>query len=267
MTVFRDKNILITGGASGIGLLVAHRVKAHGAKNILLWDINEEALEKAKSEVGEGAHTQVVDVRNLARMKEAHAEFKKDHGGIDILFNNAGVVVGKKFIDHSHEDIDFTMGINSTALMHLGLLCLKDMKEKGQGHLVNLASAAGMVSNPGMSVYCASKWAVIGWSDSLRLELEATYPQIKVTTVCPYYISTGMFDGVNSPILPILKPDFVVKKILKAVQKNMIFVRMPFLINLLPLIKGIMPVRVFDFVAGRIFGIYKGMETFKGRKP
>ncbi|MDA1382144.1 SDR family NAD(P)-dependent oxidoreductase [Plesiomonas shigelloides subsp. oncorhynchi] len=95
-----------------------------------------------------------------------------------------------------------TLAINTNALMHICREFLPGMLEKGEGRIVNIASAAGMVSNPKMSVYCGSKWAVIGWSDSVRLELEmAGYRNIKVTTVTLSYIDTGMFAGVKAPLL------------------------------------------------------------------
>ena len=182
------------------------------------------------------------------------------------MINNAGVVVGKYFHEHTHADIDFSMNINTSALMHIALEFLNDMIEKGEGHIVNIASAAGMVSNPKMSIYCASKWAAIGWSDSLRLELESIAKGVKVTTVTPYYISTGMFDGVKSRIIPIVKPETAANKIVKAIRKNRIFIRMPWLVYFLPLIKGILPVRWFDFIIGKGFGVYKTMDEFKGHQ-
>jgi len=187
-------------------------------------------------------------------------------GGIDILINNAGIVVGKFFTDHTHEEIDRTMIINCSALMHITKALLPGMIAARQGHIVNIASAAGMVSNPKMSVYAASKWAVIGWSDSLRLEMESIQSNVKVTTVTPYYINTGMFDGVKSRIIPIVKPETAARKIISGIESNKLFVRMPGIVYLLPLIKGILPVRWFDLIVGRWMGIYTTMKDFKGRK-
>ena len=135
-----------------------------------------------------------------------------------------------------------------------------------EGHIVNIASAAGMVSNPKMSVYAASKWAVIGWSDSLRLEMETLQSNVKVTTVTPYYINTGMFDGVKSRVIPIVHPEVAARKIISGIEKNKLFVRMPGIVYLLPLIKGILPVRWLDKIVGKWMGIYTTMKDFKGRK-
>jgi short-subunit dehydrogenase len=123
-----------------------------------------------------------------------------------------------------------------------------------------------MAAFPTLSVYAASKWGMIGWSESLRLELEASSSGVKVTTVTPYLIDTGMFDGVKSPIIPLLKPLRVAKDIVKSIEKNKIFSRMPWLVYTIPFFKGILPQRTFDYVVGKLFGVYKTMDTFKGRQ-
>lgn len=266
MTKFKDKTVLITGGAAGIGKIMANKILNLGASKMILWDINKENLEittKQLKESGFDVYSYIVDVANLEMVKQTAQKVKDEVGKVDILINNAGVVVGKYFHEHSHDDIDFSMNINASALMHITLEFLNDMIETGEGHIVNIASAAGMVSNPKMSIYSASKWAAIGWSDSLRLELELI-SKIKVTTVTPYYISTGMFDGVKSRIIPIVKPEIAANKIIKAIRKNKLFIRMPWLVYLLPFIKGILPVRWFDFIIGKGFGVYKTMDEFKG---
>jgi short-subunit dehydrogenase len=183
---------------------------------------------------------------------------------IDVLVNNAGVVVGKAFVDHSPVDISRTMSINAIAPMNLTRELLPGMLARDDGHVVNVASAAGMVSNPRMSVYCASKWAVIGWSDSLRLELEQARSRVRVTTVTPYYIDTGMFAGVRS-VIPLLKPERVADAIVAAIERDAVFLRLPRIIHLLPLVRGILPMRWFDTVVGDWLGVYRSMRTFRGR--
>jgi short-subunit dehydrogenase len=157
------------------------------------------------------------------------------------------------------------MDINALAPMYLTRELLPGMVRRGGGHIVNVASAAGMVSNPQMSVYCASKWAVIGWSDSLRLEMESARTGVKVTTVTPYYIDTGMFAGVRSAFIPILTPDHVANEIVAAIKRDKIFLRLPRVLNLLPLLRGIMPTRWFDRIVGEWLGVYHSMSGFRGR--
>ena len=268
MNNFKDKTVLITGGASGIGFLMSQMLIQKGIGKLIILDINQKGLEETKNQLGShncDLHLVKVDISKEEELDKSIAGLKGKNLAPDILINNAGVVTGKTFIDHSYEDIDLTMQVNSIAPMKLSLAFLPDMIKKTESCIVNISSAAGMLPNPDMSVYCASKWAMNGWSDSLRLEMEKARTGVNVLTVTPYYISTGMFEGVSSPIIPILKPEKVAKKIIKAIEKKRIVLRMPGIIYLLPLVKGILPKRWLDIVIGKFFGIYSSMNKFKGR--
>ncbi len=270
MSEIKNKIILITGGASGIGKLLGLRLISLGAKKLIIWDINEENLDKTKKEFndkGFQVDTYCVDLSNLEQIIKTAQRTISENSAIDILINNAGIVVGKYFADHSHSEIDQTISVNTTALMHVTLELLPLMLKNNSGHIVNVASAAGYVSNPKMSVYCASKWAVIGWSDSLRIEMKKLCKNILVTTVTPYYINTGMFRGVKShPLLPILSPEKAVDIISNGILKNKVFIRMPFLIKITPLVKGLLPVKFFDFFVGKVLKVYKTMDDFQGHE-
>ena len=266
MTEISGRTALITGGASGIGLLMGEILLRKGLERLIVWDVSDDNIATAAERLGPKAEFHRIDVTDTAAVLESAALISEAGPPVDILINNAGIVVGRPFAEHSLIDIDRTMAVNTTALMHLTRVLLPGMMERGLGHVVNIASAASMVSNPGMSVYCASKWAVVGWSDSLRLEMEAEDTGVRVTTVIPYYIDTGMFDGVKSPLIPILKPEPTANRIIQAIERERIFLRMPAIINLLPLARGILPTRIFDVVVGRFFGIYKSMADFTGRK-
>jgi all-trans-retinol dehydrogenase (NAD+) len=268
MSKIEGKTALVTGGASGIGLLLGRRLLEEGAARLIIWDIDPEALGlevRALTDDGRSVTGMQVDVTDTNALKEACDALHAQGVDVDILVNNAGIVVGKEFIDHAASDIARTMAVNSVGPMQLTAMLLPGMLRRDAGHIVNIASAAGLVSNPDMSVYCASKWAMIGWSDSLRLELERARTGVRVTTVVPYYIDTGMFEGVRSPLIPLLRPDYVVGRMVRAIRKDKIFLRMPRLMNIVPLLKGIMPTRWFDRVGGRWFGVYRSMETFRGR--
>jgi short-subunit dehydrogenase len=169
------------------------------------------------------------------------------------------------FAEHGHADIARIIDVNTLAPMYVTRAFLPGMLARRSGHVVNIASAAGLVSNPKMSVYCASKWAVIGWSDSLRIEMEQGRTGVGVTTVTPYYIDTGMFEGVRSPLIPILKPAYVADRIVGAVKSDRIFLRLPRLIEFVPLLRGILPVRWFDKIGGEWLGVYHSMDDFRGR--
>lgn len=269
MSLFTEKTALITGGASGIGKLMGQLLLEKGLHTLVIWDLNKELLDNTSKEFtqqGFNVITTCLDITILTAVLDAADQLKKNNIKIDILINNAGIIVGKYFSEHSHDEIDRTISINTTALMHLSRIFLPAMIQRGNGNIVNIASAAGMVANPKMSVYAASKWAVIGWSDSLRLEMEIQKTGVHITTVTPYYINTGMFDGVKSNIIPILNPLKAAKQIIQGIEKNKIYVRMPGIVYVLPLIKGLLPARWFDTIAGKWLGIYKSMEDFTGRK-
>lgn len=269
MTQIKRSAVLVTGGASGIGKLLATRCLERGASKAILWDIDEGQLLKTAEELtarGFVVHAYQVDVSDVEQIAATAAETLADVGRVDILINNAGIVVGKSFAEHTHRDIDRTVDINVSGVMHTTLSFLPHFLERKTGHIVNIASAAGLIANPNMSVYAGSKWAVIGWSDSLRLEMEATAPKVRVTTVMPSYINTGMFDGVSAPLLtPIMEPEYIVEKIMNAIEKNIIMLQEPAMVKAIPILKGLLPQRVFDYVAGDVFGVYKTMDTFKGK--
>ncbi|WP_439883524.1 SDR family oxidoreductase [Pontibacter sp. MBLB2868] len=269
MTYIRNNTILITGGASGIGKLMGQMCLNRGASRLIIWDINSEMLQEVADALTKEKYTvstYQVDVADPEQVQQAAAHILGTTGAPDIIINNAGVVVGKTFWEHSYLDIQRTMNINALGVMYVAKAFLPDMLSRGSGHIVNIASAAGLLPNPRMSVYASSKWAVIGWSESLRLELEEYYPAIHVTTVTPSYIDTGMFGGVKAPLLtPLLKPEKMAAAVLDAVEKNKILLRKPSIVYLLPILRGILPTRVFDFLIGRLFKIYTSMEHFAGR--
>ena len=121
---FKNKKVLITGGASGIGKIMARKSLERGISHLVIWDINEEGLAKTKEEFstfGILISTYKVDVSVLDEIKSNAQKVRTEVGKIDILINNAGIVVGKYFHENTHLDIQKTMLINSNALMHIAL--------------------------------------------------------------------------------------------------------------------------------------------------
>lgn len=267
MSQFKNKIALITGGASGIGKIMARLLLERNAQ-VIIWDINQEKIDIIVSEfsnIGKIVGFQV-DVSNMEQLKETTLKVKKEIGIVDILINNAGIVVGKYFNEHSAADINTTMEINAIAPMQISKMFLDDMILQNAGHICNIASSGGLVSNPKMSVYAASKWAVIGWSDSLRLEMKQQKKNVHLTTIMPYYINTGMFDGVKSKI-PILDPEAAALTIVKALEKNKRMVTIPgYIYRVTRLGQAIMSLNFFDWFAGSFLGIYKTMDHFTGHK-
>jgi len=267
---FKNANVLITGGASGIGKIMGRIALEKGASHLIIWDINPANIETTQNELSRFGKVKgyIVDVSDNNRVNEAYGATVKECGDIDILINNAGIITSNKTFDQQTEDeILRTMNINTIAPMFVARAVLPDMLRRNRGHICTIASAGGMLSNPKMSVYAASKWGVIGWSDSVRIELQEMKSNIKVTTIAPYYINTGMFDGVRSRIIPILKPEYVSRKVIKAIERNKIFKGIPFGFHFIRFWQTILPVRIFDFFFGKVFGIYHAMDKFTGRKP
>ncbi len=267
------RTVLITGAAMGMGRLFAERAVAERARAVVLIDINGEALAETAEQLSGGV-TEVIaealDVRRLPAIRAAARRVHKAVGAVDVLINNAGVVRGNHYFWETDPvaDAKFTIDINTLAPMYVARTFLPAMIESGRDcRLVNIASAAGLTANPRMAVYAASKWAVVGWSDSLRLELEqAGHEQVKVTTVCPYYVKTGMFEGARSaPLLPLLEPDDVVEETWAAMLHGQPLLVMPKTVLLSETVKGVLPIGIRDFVADKVLGIYHTMEDFTGR--
>lgn len=268
MTKIKGRTLLITGGASGIGRIMGRMALQRGAKKVVVWDINEDNIAATESELNSYGEVKgyKVDVANTEMVKQMFALTTKECGDVDILINSAGIITGNKtFAEQSQQDIDRTMAINATAPMTVALQALPPMLERNVGHICNIASAAGFIANPRMSIYAASKWAVIGWSDSLRVELQEAKSNVHVTTIAPYYISTGMFDGVRSRIIPILKPEWVAKRILNAIEKNKKISSWPLGYHLIRTLQALLPLRALDLLC-KVLGIYNALDHFKGRK-
>ena len=273
MSKFKEKIVLITGGASGIGKLMGEMSLKKGASALVIWDINQASIDASVAEMSElgKVHGYRVDVSNYEMVAECYAQVKSEVGNVDILINCAGIITSNKTFDLcSAYEIDRTMKVNALAPMYVARQVLPDMLKRNSGHICNIASAGGMMSNPKMSIYAASKWAAVGWSDSVRIELQEMKSKVRITTIAPYYITTGMFDGVKSKVFPLLKPEKVAKRILGAIEDNNKFLMpMPWIPkahHVMRMLQAILPMRMFDWVVGNVLGIYHAMDNFTGRK-
>lgn len=274
----KGTNVLITGGASGIGRIMGGICLEKGASNLIVWDINQANIDKTEAELSDvkpaeagvskgQIHSYIVNVSDPQAIKSAYEKVKSDVGEVDILVNCAGIVRGNNTFDkQTVQDIDLTMDINANAPMYVALAVLPDMLRRDRGHICNIASAAGMLGVPKLSVYCASKWAVIGWTESMRVELKQARSHVRVTSVAPYFINTGMFDGVNSKVFPILDPEKTAAKIIRAVEVGKSFRGIPFAYHFIRIWQGLLPNFLFDFIFGKIFGVYSVMDHFTGRR-
>lgn len=274
MRSVEGRTVLITGAAMGMGRLYARHAVAECAAAVVLWDLDAATLETTRAELAAGGANvlaQVVDVSSADAVANAARELHEANVHPDIVINNAGVVRGKPFWEHDPlADSEFIIRINVLGPMHVARAFLPAMIAAGrQARILNVASASGQLSVPRMSVYTGSKWAVIGWSDSLRLELgREGHGHVRVTTLIPSYIKTGMFDGARAPLLtPLLEPEYVVDKAWAAMKAGRPRLMLPWSVGLSRMLSGLLPLRAWDWLAGRVFGVYSSMDAFTGRRP
>ncbi|MFH2006440.1 MAG: SDR family oxidoreductase [bacterium] len=262
----QGKTVLITGGASGMGLLWAERFADDGA-NLVLWDINAAALEDAGEQLrsrGVDVMTQVVDVSNREAIYKAAVKVQAETGGVDVLVNNAGIVFSKPFLETPDEQLSATIDVDLKALFWTMKAFLPRMLEQNSGHIINVSSASGFIGVPRMPAYVASKWAVIGLTDSIRLEVRAMKKDgVGFTLFCPSYVDTGMFEGAKAPLLtPMLKPHTAVNIAYKGFHDGKYLITAPWMVGLTPALKGLLPSKIFDLVSD-VFGVTKSMEDWK----
>lgn len=190
-TNFQDKVALVTGGASGIGLALAHAFAERGAK-LVLADLDAPALETVRSSFSErgidvlAVATDVTSKDSVAKLAgETYARF----GHVDILCNNAGVATFGSMVQASEADWDFTMGVNVWGVVNGVQAFVPKMIERGKGgYVLNTASMAGLIGMEYLGVYCTSKFAVVGMTESLARELRST--NIGVSLLCPMVVDT-----------------------------------------------------------------------------
>jgi NAD(P)-dependent dehydrogenase (short-subunit alcohol dehydrogenase family) len=190
---FAGKVVLVTGAGSGIGRATALAFAREGA-DLVVCDMNEKTLEEVASEVrslGRRAFARKVDVASAEAMESFANEVHAAHGAVDVLVNNAGVALAGGLLDTKLEDWSWLLGINLMGVVHGCHFFVPRMVERGKGgHVVNIASAAGLAGTRLLVAYCTSKFAVVGLSESLRAELRDK--GIGVTAICPGFIKTNI---------------------------------------------------------------------------
>jgi len=252
MQDLRDKVVLITGAASGIGRATALEFAREGAGPLILCDINAEGLEETAAMIegiGRSALAIPADVSNHEKVRKAVEKALEQAGRIDVLVNVAGIGVWGPLEVISMEDWRKVLGVNLFGMLHTVNLVYPHMLERGSGHIVNVASGAGLaVPSPYNSPYNTSKFGAVGFSETLFLEAGAN--GIGVTCVCPGIVKTPIYK--NSPIkgftqemmkrLPVIlsvgeKPEDTARSIVKAVKKNRFLVVTTFVMKALVFFK------------------------------
>ena len=229
---------------------MAGQAEQRGA-DVIVWDVNTHLAPAGR-----------VDVTDAAAVTAAAAEV----GAVDVLINCAGVVTGELLLDAEEAQIRRTFEVNTLSLFWTTRAFLPGMLARDAGTVVTIASAAGLVGVARQTDYSASKWAAIGFTESLRAELRGAGSRVRTLVVAPYYIDTGMFAGVTTRfprLLPILKEDVVASRILAAIESGRQQLVMPPLARVVPAVRAL-PVRAFDAVVD-LFGINHTMDHFVGR--
>jgi all-trans-retinol dehydrogenase (NAD+) len=268
MSQVAGSTVLITGGGLGIGRLMALKMAALGAR-VVIWDINPDNLANVSDELtraGREVFSYQVDVSDRELVYQTAKRTLDEAGPVHILINNAGIVSGKPFIECSDEQIERTIQVNTMALFWVTRAFLPQMIENNRGHLVTISSAGGILGTPGLADYSASKFAAFGFDEALRGEFKKRKLGIKTTVICPFFIDTGMFEGVKTKfplLLPILREGYAADRIIGAIERNRARLWMPPIVYTVPLLRAL-PVSLMDWIA-KFLGVTESMDEFKGR--
>ncbi|MBP6899547.1 MAG: SDR family oxidoreductase [Burkholderiaceae bacterium] len=208
MKDFKGRTAVLTGGASGFGLECA-RIAAREGMNVVLVDVQADALAVAQAEIaalaaphleagGGRVLAQRVDVSSAAAMEALAATVQREFGAPHFVFNNAGIATGGLVWEHSVKDWEWTLGVNLWGVVHGVRLFTPMMLAAAaadpayEGHIVNTASMAGLLSPPNMGIYNVSKHAVVTLSETLYQDLGLVSDQVHAHVLCPYFVPTGI---------------------------------------------------------------------------
>lgn len=187
---FRDKVVIVTGSSRGLGLVLARELVQEGAR-VGLCARNRAELDRAESDLGrpDQVLTHACDLSRREEVERMVAVVRERWGRVDVVINNAGIIVVGPIEEMTLEDFQEAMAINFWAAVHTTLAVLPEMRRRRAGRIVNISSIGGEVSVPHLLPYCASKFALTGFSEGLRSEVAKD--GIVVTTVCPGLMRTG----------------------------------------------------------------------------
>ncbi|MBB5918221.1 NAD(P)-dependent dehydrogenase (short-subunit alcohol dehydrogenase family) [Nocardia transvalensis] len=219
---------VVTGGARGIGRATARAFLAAGAR-VALGDIDGDLVARTAAELGDGVVGLPVDVTDPASFAAFLEAVEQEFGEFDILVNNAGIMPSGLFADEDPAMTERILDINVRGVMTGTRLALRRFQPRGRGHLINIASLAGTAGMPGLATYCASKHAVIGFTEAVHLELAGT--GIQVTAVLPGNVRTELSAGANMPAWALkattIEPEDVATAVVAALGRNRPLITVP----------------------------------------
>ncbi|MCK5241734.1 SDR family oxidoreductase [bacterium] len=266
MQSFKNKTILITGGANGIGKLLALKFAGKGAE-VIIWDIDKPKINQLEQEAAEKGYNLTAFFCDLSQRDMIYDTAEKTlemKGKVDILINNAGIVNGQCILETADDEIQRLMDINLMSQFWMIKAFLPSMLKADAGYVVFIASAAGMFGASRLADYSASKFGNFGFHESLNWELRDLGSKVRTMVVCPLVINTALFAGVRGRfLLPVLKTDYVVNKIIKAIAKNKKYLFIPGRVRLIWLLR-LLPTPVFEWLIN-LLGLNRTMNGFVGR--
>lgn len=268
MKSLKNKTALVTGAAMGMGRVLSEMLMREGCRLVLV-DIQKAALEKAEGElrVLGDCTSFICDISDRSEVYKLARKVERDTGPVSILVNNAGIVQAAPVLDMKDEMIEKILDINLVAHFWTVKAFLPAMISGGEGHIVNFASAGGILAIPNIAAYCASKFGVVGFCDALRQEMKKQKLNIGVTMVCPNTVSTGMFNGSKMVAgTRMLSPEKVCRAVIKGIKKNRAMVAVPSMpVKVMtPLTKVLLPVHAMDWM-NKILGMWDANDTWHGR--
>ena len=190
---------VVTGAGSGIGRGISQALARRGC-NLALCDLNQKGMDETRALVPNVKVTShKLDVTDRVAVAALPETVLAEHGRVDVLVNNAGVAVGGNFEQVGEEDFDWCMDVNFNAVVRLTRAFLPHLKKSDGGRIINISSLFGLIAPPGQTSYCASKFAVRGFSESLRKELEEAGSTVGVTTIHPGGVRTNIAKNARTP--------------------------------------------------------------------
>jgi hypothetical protein len=237
--------VAVTGGARGIGLATARQFAARGAR-VYIGDLDANLARTVAAEIG--CHGLPLDVR----CRDSFAGFLDSiDAPLQVLVNNAGIMPTGWFADQDDAIVDATVDINLRGVLTGTKLALPGMLDRGNGHIVNVASYLGTVPAAGLAAYCASKFGVVGFSGSLRDELAGT--GVTVTAVLPSAVRTELVTGIRlGGVLPTVEPDTIAEAVVKSCRHRRAVVAVPRWMRAYETVAAIAPDGMVAAIRGRL---------------
>ncbi len=264
-----NETVLITGGGCGLGRALALRFAKLGA-NVVIWDIDESALKQTVKSVKKQfdilIKAYICDITDSQLVYETAEKVRQEVGNVTILINNAGILYGKSLLELSDEQIMNTLKVNTISNFWTLKAFLPNMLTENKGHIVTIASICGRTGFERMTDYCASKHAVLGFAESLGIELSRRESnQIKTTVVCPTFFSTDLITGVKpAGAIAVLEKNTVADRIIDGILTDEEVIIIPKYFNILFFIKSIIPVKAYNKLY-ELLGGYQVMKNFSGK--